>query len=90
MSTQQIFCTNLFDIEKIIFRGDFTQRHNLDAIRFAVGRVEKQVFEIPESFRVTHRVAERLDVGTALRGVGDVHDVPRVRAVSGNTCGETA
>ncbi|MNN65431.1 hypothetical protein D3C81_1809310 [compost metagenome] len=81
MRIEQVGGTHLFDIEKIIFRGDFTQRHDLNAVRFTVGRVEKQVFEIPEPLRVTHRITQRFNVGAALRGVGDVHDVTRVRAV---------
>lgn len=82
MRIEQVGGAHLFDVEEIILRGDFTQRHNLDAIRFPVRGIEKQVFEIPEPFRVTHRGAQRLDVGAALRRVGDVHDVTRVCAVA--------
>lgn len=81
MSIEQVSVAHLPNVKKIILRGDFTQRHDLNAIRFPVRGVEKQVFEIPEPFRVSHRGAQRLDVGAALRRVGHVHDVTRVRAV---------
>lgn len=81
MRIEQVSGAHLLDVKKIILRGDFTQRHDLNAVRFPVRGVEKQVFKIPEAFRVAHRGAERLDVGAALRRVGHVHYVTRMRAV---------
>lgn len=64
---EQVSGAHLLDVKKIILRGDFTQRHDLDAIRFPVRGVEKQVFKIPKSFRVAHRGAQRLNVGALIK-----------------------
>lgn len=76
MSTQQIFCTNLFDIEKIIFRGDFTQRHNLDAIGHTAGVVPKG--DITEQRAAENLIADVLNVEQRLAVCVPVDMPPRV------------
>lgn len=70
MRIEQVSGAHLLDVKKIILGGNFTQWHDLNTIRLSVRGVEKRVFKIPESLRVAYHGAQRLDVGAALRRVG--------------------
>jgi hypothetical protein len=63
----QVGGAGFLNIEKVILCGDLAQWHDFNAVRFSAGSVEKQVLKVAEPFRVTHRLAQRLDVGRALR-----------------------
>lgn len=81
MCTHQIFSTHFLKIKKIILRSDLTQRNNFNAVGFSIRCLEKQVLKVSEPLRVTHCLAERLDVGAALCRVGHIHGVLGVRPV---------
>ena len=49
MRIEQVGGDHLLDVKKIILSGDFTQRNNLDAIRFTVRSMEENIFKIEES-----------------------------------------
>lgn len=78
---EHVGCAHLFNIKKVVFSSDLAQRHDFNPVGLSVRCVEKQVLKIAEPFRAAHRIAHRLNVGAALRRVGHVHDIPRVRPV---------
>lgn len=81
MRGQQVVTAGLFDIEKIIFGGDLTQRQDLNPVRLSVGRIHKQVAEVADAFCVAHCLSHLLNIAAALRGIRHIQYVTRVRAV---------